>query len=109
MFQQFLINAQIKSKKTAYRSPWQNGITERTVGIFRAELLNHIVPINQKHLKYLLREYIHKYYNPIRTHQGINCATPILSEKPIETTISETKLTSEPILGGLYHSYKKVA
>ena len=61
------------------------------------------------HLEYLLKEYINRYYNPVRTHQGIGCSTTILSAKPPTTMVSETRLVSEPILGGLYHSYKKVA
>ena len=108
-FQEFLSNSQICDKKTSFRSPWQNGICEHTAGILRAELLNHIVPINQRHLEYLLKEYVNRYYNPVRTHQGINCRTPILSYKPPITKSSDTVLASEPILGGLYHSYQKVA
>ncbi len=79
--QNFLANTNIKSKKTGFKCPWQNGTCERTVGILRQELLNHIIPINEKHLKYLLKEYIVNYYNPARTHQGIDCQTPILKEK----------------------------
>ena len=70
--QRFLENTNIKVKRTGYHAPWQNGICERTVGILRQELLNHIIPLNEKHLHKLLREYIHGYYNPARTHQGIN-------------------------------------
>jgi len=57
----------------------------------------------------LLKEYIHQYYNPVRTHQGIDCETPIPSEKYGETTIAGTVLKSTPVLGALYHSYQKVA
>ena len=73
------------------------------------ELLNHIIPINEKHLQHLLKEYIRKYYNPVRSHQGINCQTPILKEKLTETTVDKTILKSKPILHGLYHDYQKVA
>jgi putative transposase len=55
-FQQFLSNINIKSKKTGYRCPWQNGICERVVGILRRELLDHIIPFNEKHLQSLLKE-----------------------------------------------------
>jgi len=55
----------------------------------------------------LLREFIEKYYNTARTHQGIGCQTPIVSDKPIKTKASDTVLESESILGGLYHRYKK--
>ena len=107
-FQDFLSNANIKSVKTTFHSPWQNGICERTIGILRAELLNHIIPVNESHLHGLLKEYI-KYYNRDRTHQGINCQTPVLSGKPKITTVCETKLIASPVLGGLYHSYRKIA
>jgi len=107
--QDFLLSANIKSVRTGFHCPWQNGACERLVGIIRRELLDHIIPVNEKHLTNLLHEYIHKYYNPARTHQGIECETPIPSEKNGETTIAETVLKSTPVLGGLYHSYQKVA
>ncbi len=108
-FQNFLVNSNIKSKRTAFHSPWHNGICERLIGIIRRELLDHIIPLNQRHLECLIQEYIQNYYNPVRTHQGIDCQTPILKEKPLETSVANTVLTSEPILGGLYHGYHKVA
>jgi len=108
-FQEFLANSKIKSLRASFRSPWQNGICERTIGILRRELLDHIIPLNEKHLEYLLREYIGKYYNPARPHQGINCQTPILSVKQPETSIADTVLVSEPILSGLYYNYRKAA
>ena len=86
-----------------------NGICERLVGIIRRELLDHIIPLNQRHLECLIQEYIQNYYNPVRTHQGIDCQTPILKEAPPGTSVMDTVLTSESILGGLYHSYRKVA
>ncbi|HBF36091.1 MAG TPA: integrase, partial [Firmicutes bacterium] len=89
--------------------PWQNGICERTVGILRRELLDHIISMNEKHLEYLLKEYIDHYYNPHRTHQGIGRQTPLPSVRPAETSIGKTTLISEPVLGGLYHNYRKIA
>ena len=53
--------------------------------------------------------YLKDYYHTVSTHQGLNCQTPILSDKPSETKVEDTKLVSMPILGGLYHSYKKLA
>jgi transposase InsO family protein len=35
LFQRFLSNCNIKSKKITFKSPWQNGICERLVGIVR--------------------------------------------------------------------------
>ena len=108
-FQTFLASANIQSVRTSFHSPWQNAICERTVGILRQELLNHIIPLDEKHLYRLLHEYVTKYYNPHRTHQGIGCQTPDISPRPQETKAANTTLISEEVLGGLYHSYQKVA
>ena len=108
-FRKFLEACGIKPKKTSIKSPWQNPYAERVIGTIRRELLDHIIPINEKHLNHLLNEYVHCYYNPCRTHQGIDGRTPIPSPKYPPTTISETKLKATPVLGGLYHTYQKVA
>ena len=108
-FQEFLINIGIKSKSIAPYSPWQNGICERLVGIVRRDLLDYIIPLNEKHLEHLLAEYV-QYYNNVRTHQSLNGETPILKfVPPPETTAKDTKLSARPILGGLYHEYQKAA
>jgi putative transposase len=107
--QAFLANSKIKSVKAGYHCPWQNGVCERVVGIMRRELLDHIIPFDEKHLDPLIKEYIDDYYNPHRIHQGINRQTPITSEKAGKTAIAETALVSEQILGGLYHNYHKAS
>jgi len=111
--QSLLANSNIKAKKTSVRSPWQNGICERVIGILRAELLNHVIPFNEKHLKYLLRQYFQKYYHTERTHQGIGCQTPISGDIREKTLSKDIVLDPTPILGGLYvnfsnFSYSKV-
>lgn len=103
----FLAASGIKSKRTAIKAPWQNPYAERVIGTLRQELLNHIIPFNERHLHYLLSEYVHKYYNPHRTHLGLDGQTPIPTQKYESTTAAETKLKSTPVLGGLYHTYEK--
>ena len=36
--------------RTAYRSPWQNGVAERWVGSCRRELLDHVIVLSESHL-----------------------------------------------------------
>jgi transposase InsO family protein len=60
----------IKPTRTAYRSPWQNGIAERWVGSVRRELLDHVVVMGERHLRRLLSQYV-DYYNDDRTHLGL--------------------------------------
>jgi hypothetical protein len=55
----------IDLKRTAFRSPWQNGTAERFVGSVRRELLDHVVVLSEWHLRRLLREYV-EYYNTER-------------------------------------------
>ena len=99
----------IQSKKTSIKSSWQNPYAERVIGTLRRELLDHIILFNERHLHHLLHEYVHKYYNPSRTHQGLDGQTPIPTPKHKSTTVAETRLKSKPVLGGLYHTYKKCA
>jgi putative transposase len=63
----------IDPRRTAPRSPWQNGMAERFVGTVRRELLDHVVVLSEDHLRRLLREYI-DYYNAERVHTSIGDA-----------------------------------
>ena len=107
--QNFLKSSKIISKRTAYRSPWQNPYAERVIGTIRRELMDFIIPINRKHVYNMLDEYINDYYNTHRPHQGLNGGTPIPSPEYPPTTMKNTKLKATPILNGLYHKYEKVA
>ena len=40
--------------RTAFRSPWQNGVAERWVGSCRRDLLDHVIILNERHLKRLM-------------------------------------------------------
>jgi putative transposase len=71
--------------------------------------LDYIIPFNERHLYRLLNEYINDYYNTHRTHQGIDGKTPIPLPEYLPTEAAKTKLKATPVLGGLYHTYKKIA
>jgi putative transposase len=60
----------IHPKRTALRSPWQNGTAERFVGSVRRELLDHVVVLGEDHRRRLLRKYV-EYYNRERVHTSI--------------------------------------
>ena len=44
--------------QTSIQSPWQNGVAERWVESCRRDLLDHIIAVNERHLKRLLSEYV---------------------------------------------------
>jgi transposase InsO family protein len=60
---------------TAYRSPWQNGHVERVIGSIRKECVDHLIIMNECHLRGILQSYIH-YYNTQRTHLGVSKDSP---------------------------------
>jgi len=106
-FQGFLARLGIVSKRITPRCPWQNGVAERLVGIVRRELFDHVIPLNERHLSVLLKEYV-AYYNNVRTHQALDGGTPVRKGKPPPTLVDDTVLLARPLLGGLYHDYDKV-
>jgi transposase InsO family protein len=91
-------------KRTSFRSPWQNGIAERWVGSCRRDLLDHIVALNERHLKRLLSEYVH-YHHEDRTHLGLEKGTP---DDRVRSRASG-RVLSEERLGGLHHRYNRAA
>src|ERR1035438_9274113 len=62
-------------KRTSFRSPWQNGVAERFVGNCRRDLLDHVIVLNERHLKRLMNEHI-LYYHEDRTHLALGKGTP---------------------------------
>jgi transposase InsO family protein len=93
--------------RTAFRSPWQNGVAERWVGSVRRELLDHVIVLNQRHLRRLLKEYV-CYYHEDRTHLGLGKDTP--DGRGVATTsMGQNKIVSLPRLGGLHHRYTVAA
>ena len=98
----------IKSKPI-HRSPWQNSYAERVIETIRQELLNHIIPFNEKHPYKLLDEYINNYYNTDRTHQGVDGNTPIPKTEFEPVDINKIKIKTTAVLNGLYHTYDRVA
>jgi putative transposase len=90
--------------RTSFGSPWQNGVAERWVESCRRDLLDHIVALNECHLKRLLSEYV-LYHHVDRTHLGLRKGTP---NGRIRSEASGQALSQER-LGGLHHRYDRAA
>jgi len=97
----------VKSIRTSFKSPWQNGVAERFVGNCRRDLLDHVIVLNERHLKRLMNEYV-RYYHDDRTHLGLEKQTPAGRERAEGTTVG-AKVVSMPRLGGLHHRYDLAA
>ena len=88
----------LRPKRTSIQAPWQNGTAERWVGSCRRELLDHIIPLNERHLRRLLREYV-SYYHDDRIHDALNKDAP--NGRRVEQRPSPAAtIISQPRLGG---------
>jgi transposase InsO family protein len=98
-----LESSSVKPKRTSPLSPWQNGIAERWIGSCRRELLDHVIALNEYHLRRLIRDYI-SYYRADRIHDSLDKDSPErrgVSDKPDQSA----RLISFPRVGGLHHRY----
>ena len=94
----------VRIVRTAYRSPWQNGIAERWVLSVRQDLLNHVVILGERHLRRMLNDYI-QYYLEDRCHLALEKNCPVsrqLSSRPNR----KAKIIALPRVGGLHHRYE---
>ncbi len=90
---------------TAPRSPWQNAYVERMIGSIRRDCLDHIVVLNERHLKRILASYF-SYYHRWRTHLSLEMDSP--GSRPVQLPGSG-HVVQFPELGGLHHHYERIA
>jgi putative transposase len=98
-------NMGIEQVVIAARSPWQNPFVERLVGSIRRECLDHVIVLNERHLKRILTRYL-EYYHRRRCHQSLEMDCP----SPREThPVDRGRVIEIAHLGGLHHHYERVA
>jgi Integrase core domain len=64
------------------RHPGQNGVAERWVGSCRREILDHVIALNEQHLRRLVRDYVN-YYHDDRIHDSLDKDAP--NRRPVES------------------------
>lgn len=94
----------IEAIQTSCQSPWQNGVAERWIESCRRDLLDHVIPVNERHLKRLLFDYV-SYYHEDRTHLGLGKGTPAGRA----CSANDGGVISHDRLGGLHHRYDRAA
>ena len=89
----------------APRSPWQNPYAERVIGSIRRECLDHIIVLNEAHLRRVLRSFV-TYYHRSRTHLSLDKDAPEAREVQAPRMGCVVEL---PEVGGLHHRYERWA
>ncbi len=95
----------IKQVLIAPRSPWQNPYVERVIGSIRRECLDHVIILNEQHLRRVLRRYL-RYYHGSRTHLALGKDAP--EPRTIEPP-DMGRVVAFPEVGGLHHRYTRRA
>ena len=95
----------IEEVPIAPRSPWQNPYCERVIGSIRLECLDHMIILNEDHLRRILKSYF-QYYHNSRAHLSLDRNSP--SPREVEPP-SQGKVISIRQVGGLHHRYSRAA
>jgi transposase InsO family protein len=90
---------------TAARSPWQNPYVERVIGSIRRECLDHVIVLNERHLRRVLRTYL-AYYHRSRCHLALRRDAP--DGRAVQGPDRGTVIAF-PEVGGLHHRYERRA
>jgi hypothetical protein len=82
---------------------WQNGFAERWIGSLRRDCLGHVIAINERQLRRVIRSYV-DYYHADRTHLGLEKDAP--EKRPIEPR-EIGAVVAFSWVGGLHHRYTR--
>ena len=85
------------------RAPDANAYAERWVRTIREECLDHLLIMNQAHLRRVLDDYIN-YYEHSRPHQGLEQRTPV-SRQPV---LYSGQVRKRKILAGIINDYYSI-
>jgi transposase InsO family protein len=88
---------------TPIASPRANAVIERFIGTLRRECLDHLIILDEQHLRSVLAEFV-GYYNLERPHRTLRLETPVPALRSVDGPVR-----SQPVLGGLHHVYERAA
>lgn len=101
----------MRALRSPVRKPTANAFCERLIGTIRRECLDFIIPMNERHLRSVVREFV-RYYNRGRPHSSLGPGIP----EPIQASAPDAvrrhtlpvglRISSKSILGGLHHDYR---
>jgi transposase InsO family protein len=101
----------LKILKTPVRTPTANAYCERIMGTIRRECLDFMIPLNERHLRSLLKEW-KDHYNRGRPHSSLGPGIPDTDaalpavEEPRHVIPRDQRVVTKSVLGGLHHEYR---
>jgi hypothetical protein len=97
--------------KTPVRSPQANAFCERVIGTIRRKCLDWMIPLNERHLRWVLQQWV-EHYNRGRPHESLGPGIPAPSHDWCAPASSGHRIPeghrilANAILGGLHHEYR---
>lgn len=88
----------------APHAPWHNNYVERVIKTIREECLDHMIILNERHLRRTLSSFVN-YYNTVRTHEAVDGDCPI--SRQVQPIFDGRKIIAIPYVDGLHHKYER--
>jgi len=104
-FQRRVKSMGIEQVLSAPRSPWQNPFVERLIGTLRHDCLDHLIVLNERHLRHIVARYL-DYYHDWRTHLSLSMDAP--NPRRVHPP-EQGRVVQFPDIGGLHHHYERLA
>src|SRR6266851_7536757 len=104
-FQRRVKSTGIEQVLSAQRSPWQNPFVERLIGTLRRDCLDHVIALNERHLRHIVARYL-DYYHDWRTHLSLSMDAP--NPRRVHPP-EQGRVVQFPDIGGLHHHYERLA
>ena len=98
-FDKLFIDSGFNVQKNPFMSPNMNSYAESWVGTIKRECLNHFIVFGERHLRYLISEYV-AHYNTTRPHSS-------MGNRPLESRLAKKtgEIKCETKLGGIIRNY----
>lgn len=104
-----LCSMSLQVLRTPIRAPQAIAYCERVIGTVRRECLDWVIPLNERHLRRTLAEWI-PHYNRERPHSALGPGLPHQPPAPTILTGHQLPRTHRVVararLGGLHHHYQ---
>ena len=91
---------------TPVRAPNANAIAERAIGTLRRERLDHLIVINERHLRCVLGKHV-QHDNTMRPDRSLGLAGS--EGRPRTDRSPGARLRRQAVFGGLHHDYRWAA